>query len=221
MLPEKKTVLFFSAHPDDEMSSAALLCKLVKNKNKVICVYLTTSPKAVVANSSEDKKRAIRKKEAGRAAKIIGYQTVFLDLDKPQLKITKRNIQEIRMLIKKYKPCMIFLHPDYDAHPTHVKVNKIITAAAAGLKVEKWFFETWTPLIKPNFIYFFGKSEMKKKLKAIRCFRSQISRVDISRAFLSLNEYRAALGNELLGEFGQAKKSETPLKYGEAFYILS
>ncbi len=47
-IPKNQKILFFCAHPDDDtFSSGALIYSLVKNNNKVVCIYLTSSPRGV------------------------------------------------------------------------------------------------------------------------------------------------------------------------------
>ena len=218
-LPTNKKILFFCAHPDDDtFSSGVLIHTLAKNKNKITCIYLSSSPRAVVGKLSTKEKREIRIKEGSEACKILGAKPIFLNLDNPTLKVNGENLKLILNLIKKEKPTIIFLPTNYDAHPTHRKVNKIVTKAVKTIKgiKEKWFYETWTPIPSPNFIYFFDEKLMKIKIKAMKKHKSQLKRADFSQATIALNKFRGIMGPELLGNFGSKHKKQ---KYGEAFLI--
>jgi len=215
-LPRNKKIIFFCAHPDDDtFSSGAIIHKLVKNKNKVLCIYLTSSPRAVLGKKTRVEKRIIRMKEGENACKVLGAEPVFLNLDDPVLKATKQNIKLISGIIKKEKPQIIFLPTEYDAHPTHRKVNKIVEKAGKKVK-QKWYYETWTPILSPNYIYFFDEKEMKIKKTAMKKHKSQLERADFSEATVALNKFRGIMGPELLGEFSKKYKKQ---KYGEAFLI--
>jgi LmbE family N-acetylglucosaminyl deacetylase len=216
MIPKNKKILFFCAHPDDDViSSGGLIYKLVKNKNDVLCVYLTSSPLGVLGKKSLIEKRKIRSKEALVACMLLGCRTMFLDLDKPRLEVDDSTIDRIRKLMQDEAPSMIFLPPANDAHPTHRKVHEIITRT--GKQAERWIYETWTPLPKPNFIFFFDDALMKIKKKAISCHKSQLIRSDYLEAAVCLNRFRGIMGLELLGDKGKVYKKQ---RYGEAFLIV-
>ena len=218
-LPENKKILFFCPHPDDDaFSSGATIHELVKNQNQVISVFMTLSPKGIARDISNEEKRRIRKSEAVAACKVLGNKTLFLDLDKPTLEFNDKNINLIINMLEKEKPDIILLPPQNDAHPTHARVSKIVSEAAKSIKAEKWFYETWTPLEKPNYIFFFGEDIMKIKIKALKQYESQLERMDLVNAAIGINTYRGIMG-ELLIE-GFTKSGEKQKKYGEAFLIV-
>jgi LmbE family N-acetylglucosaminyl deacetylase len=219
-ISKSKKILYFCAHPDDDtFSSAALIHALVKNNNKVICVYFKNSPNGVAKNISIEEKIQIRKTEAVDACRIVGAKPLFLNLDKSPLQFNKENVDLIVELLKKEKPNIIFIPPVNDAHPTHRTVNKIVLKATKSVKVnEKWFYETWTPLAKPNFIFFFDEDLMKIKIKAMEQHKSQLERGDFVNATVGLNTFRGLMGHELLGDFGKIYKNKE--KYGEAFLVI-
>lgn len=232
-LQTNKKILFFAPHPDDDViSSGALLYQMAKNNNQIISVFITLSPKGVNRNISLEQKIALRKNEAQGACQIIGAKPIFLDLDRPTFEINQENKEIIINLLKNEKPDIIFLPPEYDAHPTHQKVNKLIIQAVEKIPLEErltfleeiWHYETWTPLLKPNFIFFFGDELMELKKTAIAKHQSQVERLDFIKAAEGLNSFRAAMGQELLDNFGGKYYNNQTLpvgrqEYGEAFLI--
>jgi len=218
-LPQGKKVLFFSPHPDDDVISAgALIYGLAKNKNQVVCVYVTNSPRGVAKNIAKEEKIKIRKKEAKLACKVIKARPIFLDLDKPTLQFNKDNIKKVIKLLDQEKPSIIFLPPKNDSHPTHQKTVKIVLEALKAYQVNKlWFYDSWTPLTKPNFVFTFSNNLMKVKIKAIKKHLSQLDRLNYIRAIKGLNLFRGEMAKELLGGFG--KKYSSVKQYGEAFLI--
>ncbi len=218
MLPKKKKIMFFCPHIDDDtFSSGALLVTLAKN-NEIISIYLTSGPRGVSKNVPFGEKIRIRKSEGTKACGVLGIRPVFLSLDKPILKNNRKSVDVILKLLNDEKPDIIFLPPPNDAHPTHKKVNQIVSEAAkcAGIR-ERWFYETWMPLAKPNFIFFFNDNLMKMKIKAMKQHKSQIERTDFITAIVALNEFRGTTGKKLLGGFGKLYQSGK--NYGEAFLI--
>ena len=219
-IPKNKKILFFSPHPDDDvMSSGALIYTLVKNKNKITCIYFTFSPKGVARNIPIKEKIKIRKGEAKKACKVLGSKPLFLGFDSRNFKYNKENVKKIINLLRKKKPDIIFIPPKNDVHPTHKKVSKIVLKATEYTKVkEKWFYETWTPLERPNFIFFFNENLMKIKINALKQHKTQIERMDFITSIKAFNIYRGIMGTELLGGFGKSYKIKK--KYGEAFLVI-
>ena len=222
MVPKNKKILFFCPHPDDEaISSAALIHNMINtNNNEVICVFLRCSANGVDGSMTVEDKQKIRKQEAISCCKVLGCNHIFLNMDDSPLEADEKTIPIISDLIKKEKPDIIFLPPDYDAHPTHKKTNQIITNAfgspESNMEVEKWYYETWTPITKPNYIFFFDDKLMDIKKKAISSYSSQLKRTDFLNSAIALNTFRGITGKELLEGFGS---SGSKGKYGEAFYI--
>lgn len=217
-LPRKKKILFFSPHPDDDViSSAATLYTLAKNKNKIICVYLTTSPRGVLKALPKKERIRLRKEEAKKACKIIKTTPLFLDLPDP-FPINQRNLNLIKELLKETKPHIVFVPNEEEKHPTHRSTNKIVLKALKGTKVKKiLFYEVWTPIKKPSFIYYFNEDLLKIKKKAINQHKTQVTRINLTKAVTGLNAFRGILGKEVLGKFGSIYKDKK--QYGEAFLI--
>lgn len=219
LLPEKKTAVVFCPHPDDDaFSCGATISEMVRKGCEVVCVYMTLSPKGVAGNMTDGEKGATRKKEGIEACRIMGSRPVFLNLDEPRLEHTPQTVKAVAELLKTERPDVIFLPPENDAHPTHRATSKIVLEALGQRKTEVWFYETWTPLAEPNFIFFFGEKAMELKKKAMNAHQSQVSRRDFPGAIVGLNIFRGIMGEELLMGFG--KLLEGKKQYGEAFRVV-
>lgn len=221
-IPEGEKILFICAHPDDETFAAgAFLHRLSKEGNDITCVYFTTSPAGVVRDISVEEKIAIRKKEAEKACKILGTKPLFLDMDKSRLnKCLNNHCAEVEQVFLKFRPSIVFIPSGEEAHPTHKMTNEVSLEVIENLRnaiplKEVWEYEIWTPLKKPNFIYFFKEDEMEVKIKAFKSYKSQIERVDFIDAMIGLSLYRGILGEEVLKGFG--KPYFVKKRYGEAF----
>jgi len=216
-IPKNKTILFFSPHCDDEIISAgALLTSLSKHNNVIVC-YFNNSPKGVVGNLSELEKIKIRQREANEACKILGVKAQFLNLDK-QLKQENQKliITLIKNIINKTQPSLIITIYEYDAYPTHKKVTQLVKKSLSDTKIPLWFGEVWTPISKPNDVFYFNDELMSIKLKALSCYNSQNRRTDWKEAIKGLNRYRAISLREQFDGFGSANLLKG--KYAEVFF---
>ncbi|VVB75717.1 Diacetylchitobiose deacetylase [Candidatus Tiddalikarchaeum anstoanum] len=213
-----KKVLFFSPHMDDDAISAGALLYSLAKKNTIISVYVTNSAKGVSKDLSFEKKVKLRQVEGLKSCKLLGVKALFLNMDNPVLEVTKSNINLISDLLSKECPDIVFIPVSYDAHPTHAKVHDLVLEAARDVHIgEFWFYEVWTPITNPNFLYFFDKNIMKIKVRAIKQHKSQLERTDFVKAVLGLDTFRCVLGEELVSGFGGVSKIHG--EYAEAFLI--
>jgi len=210
-------ILFFCAHPDDDVfSSGALISHLSKNDNNITCVYLKSSPNGVARDISIEEKIELRKSEAVNSCRILGSKSLFLDLDQPTLECNEENIGIVLDVLQGENPDIVFLPPPNDAHPTHRTVNRIVLKALESFNVnEAWYYETWTPLAIPDYVFFFDEALMKVKIEAMKQYESQLERLDYVGSTVALNVFRGIMGQELMGGFGKSYQNKA--KYGEAF----
>lgn len=216
MLPHGR-FLFFCAHPDDDIfSSGAFIYALTQQSNEVICVFLTSGAHGVLGNKSPEEKAKIRRDEALAACAILGASCTFL-FNNQFLQNDAAEVEAIKHLLKEIKPEYVLFPQPQDAHPTHRIVHQLVGKALATVPVkEHWYYELWTPLEKPNYIFFFGEDMMLMKKKAMREHKSQLCRTDFETAMVGLNQYRGILGQELLTGLG----SQASTQYGEAFFRI-
>ena len=218
MIEELKNqkILFFCAHPDDDVFSSGALISHLANNNHITCVYLTSSPRGVARDISTEEKIKIRKLESINSCRILGSDPLFLDLGQPILECNKENISIVLGVLQKEDPDIVFLPPLNDAHPTHRTVNEIVLKVLESFKVnEAWYYETWTPLAVPGYVFFFNDDLMKVKIEAMKQYESQLERLDYISSTVAFNIFRGIMGQELMGGFGRSYKGEA--KYGEAF----
>lgn len=218
-LPKGKRVLVFCAHPDDEtFGMGASIAEMARNRCKVSCLFLTTSPRAVLGKGTDQEKAGIRIEEAGKACRILGAEPVFMDFRKEELEEPDA-LERISEFARKLSPDEIFSLPGNDVHPTHRKASWITHKVAEDLGFKGiWLYESWTLIREPNCFHFFGDREMKVKQKAMREYRSQLERQGpTDEAFACLNRFRSVMSREPVRGFG--KKHPLPGKYAEAFQL--
>lgn len=216
----KKKILVFSAHPDDEtLGCGGYIKKLSKTNDASVCIFTTGITSRKKHKNTEVKEL---KKNALKAFRILGFKkNFFLGLDDnkldsyPLLKIVKT----IELIIFKEKPNIIFTHFPDDLNIDHKIVTEAVLTAARPLKKNKYlnkifFYETlssteWS--INEKFLpntYIDIKDTIKSKLKAIKCYKSEL------RAF---PHPRSVKGIEILA---QKRGSEVSLKFAEAFMLF-
>jgi LmbE family N-acetylglucosaminyl deacetylase len=218
-LPKDSRVLVFCAHPDDDtFGMGAAILGMVKNGCRVICAYVTTSPRGVMGNGNEDEKKEVRMNEARKACDVLGAEAAFLDFHKTELD-KPVTLERLKGFIARVSPKEIFTLPPDDLHPTHRKVSVLSRKAAAEAGFRKtWTYETWTLIRQPNFYHYFGEKDLKVKMRAMGKHASQLKRQGpTDEAFACLNRFRAIMSRE--PEKGFALKHDLPGKYAEAFLV--
>ena len=130
--PEAVYALAFGAHPDDvELSCGATLLK-IRSEGKSVGVCDLTRGEMGTLGTPET-----RKSEAETAAQLMGYQSrTTLDLGDSKLFYTEENLAEIIMVIRQFRPNVVFANSPDERHPDHIKASRLVTEAFyyAGLQ---------------------------------------------------------------------------------------
>ncbi len=225
-IPGGKKIIIFSPHPDDDaIGMGGTIMELVKNGNKVLCVYITSgvsTRNAVKGDMSIEEKENIRRKEAEQASKVLGTNIHFLNLSYFHGLIEKKeHIEKITKLLEKEKPYIVFVPHPHERHPTHKASTSIVLRALKRSYLPNldaiWFYEIMTPIRTPNTIITFDEEIMEKKIEAIKAHESQIERRRYDIGIRGLNTFRGILGDSILG-VGYGGFSSREIIYGEAFY---
>lgn len=178
-------VLVFGAHPDDaELTMGGTIAKFTFNNIKVGIIDLTRGELGTRGTPET------RQQEAFQAA-ISLKLAIRENLHIPDGSIyhTKENLMKIIMMIRKYKPKIIFAPYFNDRHPDHINTSKLVKEAmfAAGLeKVKtsdkergqdtyrpaKLFYYMQTYPFEPSFIVDITGYQ-DAKMKAVKSYSSQ------------------------------------------------
>lgn len=155
---KKTTHLAVSAHQDDIEFMAyhgILECFMKEDKNfsAVIVTDGSGSPRSgIYADCSNEHMMTIRKKEQKTAAIIGDYAAqIFLDLPSSVVKdkSDRKAVDELKEVISKTRPDVIYTHNPADKHDTHVAVTlRLITALKELNYIPKAFYgcEVWRGL---------------------------------------------------------------------------
>lgn len=116
-----KTIMYFSPHPDDEISSSGTLAKLARNGNTIYVVLYTNGNKGSLdLEMSSERLAAIRRQEDLAANGIVGIpkeNIFFLGYDDGMLEYVpeKELCEKACWYIRKYRPDAVFSYDPGDA----------------------------------------------------------------------------------------------------------
>lgn len=223
-----KTILVFSAHPDDlDFGCSGTVAKLVKQGNKVVYCIISNGEKGVgKLKISPQQIVKLRQKEQKRAASIVGVKDViFLNEKDGEVENTVALRKKLVSVIRKVKPEIVlsfdpanFLFDNfYRCHSDHRKAAEAVFDAlypASGSQAffqdlkkkphaikEVWFFATYQPNLWIDI-----SGTIDKKIKALLSHSSQISdKKELEKRIFSW-----------VRKMGRKKK----MKYAEAFRKL-
>lgn len=221
----KLDILVFGSHPDDvELSCSGTILKHISQGKKAGIIDLTRGELGTRGNAET------RKKEAAKAAKILGVSLrenlgfadgFFLNDRKHQLEVIKK--------IRQYRPEVVLANAPADRHPDHGRGSQLVSDACfySGLaKITTGGQKAWRPkavyfyiqdrYIKPDFVIDVSEF-MNKKLEAIAAFSSQFYNP-------SSKEPETPISSPHFIEFVKARNADfgrnIGVQYGEAFVAL-
>ena len=175
---KKLKALIIGAHPDDpETTSGGTILKLKEAGYEVVAVYMTRGQSGIKGKSHEEA-AAIRTQEATNACKVFGIRPVFLSQVDGYSEINVEKYDEMRELIIRENPDIIFTHWTLDLHRDHRVCSCLVLEAWKRLKYkfELYFFEPMTgaqaQLFHPT-DYVDISDVAEKKLEACMCHVSQ------------------------------------------------
>jgi len=211
-------IIFFSAHPDDEIGSAGGFLIKQKKAGAVIRLVLCLNPGEPRFNLNEKEEKEIRLAEFKKTAGKLGAEYSFLNFERYpvlNLKTILACVKEIRL----FKPDIVLIIQENDYHSDHQLVAKIVKRAVwhagrnafpeCGLphRVEKIMeAEGDRPMFEPNHLEDIT-SEIEEKLQLLGLYESQISRKNLAEAIEGLNKFRGIMYK--CGKYAEAFKITT------------
>lgn len=190
-------VLVIAPHPDDEsIGCGGAICLHADRGHRVATVFLTSGESGLPELSKEEAWR-VREREAERATEILGVASIEF-LRRPDQYLQENTIDAacaLKPILQREKPEVLYLTHERDFHPDHRATVSIVQAAvrAAGITEPTLLsYEVLTPLTE------FDRAEdispvMRRKLKAMWAYRSQIRQFRYDLAFRAMNRYRGVM----------------------------
>jgi N-acetylglucosamine malate deacetylase 1 len=201
-------ILVIAPHPDDEaIGCGGAICLHTKRGDRVDAVFLT-SGELGLKHLPKKKACQIREREAEKAAGVLGLSAIsFLRKSDWYLgEQIKDAATALKPLLEKAAPDLIYLPHENEWHPDHKAAAPIVRRALSRTAVTLLGYEIWSPLTEYDH-YENISSVMTRKLRAVRCHRSQMKEFAYDRAITGLNQYRGVI----------AAKA----KFAEAFQTMS
>lgn len=135
-----------------------------------------------------------RETEAQAAAEILG--TADLTFLRRADWFVSESVEEtataLRPILYRESPSLIYLPHSGEWHPDHKASLSVVRAALRGGEHPQPIlrcYEFWTPLAQYDHVEDISET-MSCKLRAIRCYRSQLAQYRYDRAVCGLNRYR-------------------------------
>lgn len=178
-------VLIFAAHPDDaELAMGGTIAKLTAANYKVGIIDFTRGELGTRGTAET------RQKEAFQSALVL-KAALRENLEMPDGNImrTKDNLSKVVMVIRRYRPKIIFGPYRNDRHPDHMDASILVKEAmfTAGLqKVKTFDREVSQQAYRPTKLYYYMQTytfepsfiidiseHFETKMKAVKCYESQ------------------------------------------------
>jgi N-acetylglucosamine malate deacetylase 1 len=190
-------VFVLAPHPDDEaIGCGGTLAHHAARGDRVAVVFLTSGELGLKHLPREQAWR-IREAEAERAAEMLGLTAVEF-LRRPDWLLSEDAREASRLLgqlLEREAPDRIYLPHSREAHPDHRACEPLLRAALRERRLPGptlYAYEVWTPLSEFQLVKDVS-DKMACKLRAVRCYRSQLAYVRYDRAVRGLNQYRGCV----------------------------
>ncbi len=220
----KSNILIVAPHCDDEvLGCGGTIAKYVKEKHNVYVLILTN---ANMGDKNIFTKKDIERvrKESLLAHKILGVKkTIFLDFPAPSLHTFPNHkiADNIRQMILKFKIETLFLPFPGDMHLDHYYsyiAGIVASRASKNTNVKNIFcYEVMSETecsphnlnnqFNPNY-YIIIDDYIDTKIKALRCFKSQIYPSPHPRSINSVKNLALYRGTSINSKFAEAFKLE-------------
>jgi LmbE family N-acetylglucosaminyl deacetylase len=195
-------VLVVAPHPDDEaIGCGGTICLHAERGDRVCGVFLT-SGELGLKHLPIEQAWAIREREAEAASEVLGLSCLtFLRCPDWFLGDNIASAAErLTPVLKQEKPEVIYLPHASEWHPDHQAALPIVLEALRGtvpMCPKLRAYEVWTPLAERDNVEDITPV-MTRKIRAVRCYRSQLRAFRYDRAVRGLNAYRGALAARCL-----------------------
>jgi LmbE family N-acetylglucosaminyl deacetylase len=190
-------VIVVAPHPDDEAIGCGGAVRVHANEgHRVISVFLTSGEAGGDGVSPQQLMRT-REQEAEVAAGVLGIAGLeFLRIPDGLVSGRINDVAATLMrIIERESPEFIYVPHQGEAHPDHQHALLITRRAIPDDPESRpviLTYETWTPLTEHDLTQDIS-GVMNEKLRAIRCYGSQLSQLPWDDIAHGLNQYRGGL----------------------------
>jgi LmbE family N-acetylglucosaminyl deacetylase len=191
-------VLVVAPHPDDEAIGCGGAVLLHRRRGDPVRVVFLTSGEGGVPSLPPEEVIALREREAAEAAQILGARGLdFLRLPDGGLQENvERAAAALARVLAGHPVDLIYLPHPAESHPDHEAALPIVRAALgalAGAELPQLRgYEVWSPMTHPDWVEVISEV-MDEKLRAVRCYGSQLALCRYDEAVRGLNCYRGIM----------------------------
>jgi LmbE family N-acetylglucosaminyl deacetylase len=191
------SVVVIAPHPDDESIGCGGAIALHVDAGEHVSIVFLTSGERSHPDRPADEIRGIREAEAREATRILGVASVHFMRGPDSALDTAGDemAMALRPLLDEAAPSLIYLPHEAESHPDYAVTLGIVRRCVSDLSIARPYlrlYEVWTPIASPNDVVDVS-AVMARKLRAIRCHRSQIETFAYDRAARGLNAYRGEM----------------------------
>lgn len=198
-------VLVIAPHPDDEsIGCGGTLCRHIKQGDVVQVVFLTSGEKGGHGRPEAETIR-VREQEARDAAGILGVRHFeFWHEPDGNVRATAAAVTRLRAKLDKFRPHTVYITHDREMHSDHRGAVRLLRSAMRGSRhrADVLMYEVWTPTQQLDEIVDISPF-LKKKLAAVRAYRSQCAVVGFVEAIRGLNRYRGEFHSWPGGDYAE------------------
>ena len=166
-------ILAIGAHPDDiEVGCSGTLAKYAQAGHDIYLLVMT--------EGHMGGKRAVRKKEQMRSAKILKPRELIWGAYKDTLLSPHMNqmVHDIEAVLKKIAPDFIFVHHEDDTHQDHRSLAKATISATRYVRNVLFYEGPTTQNFSPT-IFVDIKETLDKKFAMLLAHHSQVQKTNI------------------------------------------
>lgn len=214
-----KSILFFSPHPDDHISAAGTILKLVNKGYKYYEVLFADGETGGIIGETkvdQEELREIRSKEFAKAAKILKTERSYLlHIQNDAIEYSQELFFKLIEIIREVRPAIAILPHPQDYHRDHRKVSEI--ASDVLLRADNSFvLHLGDKYRVPVCLYYQGIVPLDRQHLLVDITKEfetvqRLERVYASQVTERMKQHSEALPN-LTGYYMRAK-------YAEAFEI--
>ena len=212
--PPFRRLLVLAPHPDDETVGCGGYLAWVAAQGGMVTVLLLTGGEPAEQTSADDHGDGLRRREAQKAAAILGVQQVICwSLPDGQLATHAGPGDELSALIDRLSPDALLIPHMQEIHPDHAAVGAYPTRIRVRHEPAVMTYEVWTPQ-EPNCLVNISEF-MSIKMRAVQVYKSQCDKYCLERLVSGLAEYRAAWSRMRSWQFAEGFRLFSLSEYRE------
>jgi LmbE family N-acetylglucosaminyl deacetylase len=177
-------IVVIAPHPDDEaIGCGGTIVKHVGAGDRAAVLFVTSG------DGCGDP--GVREAEARAAAQVLGLSRQYFIQAPEGFGLSAELSARIKEIVYAERPAIIYVPHGNENDTNHQRTFLAARESLGDVDAQVYGYEIWTPLQRPG-KYVNIDHEYRKKVTAIKKYKSQLKAVDYVDLALSLNRYRGA-----------------------------